>query len=49
MPASRPHLPDSGGDLVVTVDGQTVVHIPNHSAAFRRARLFRELRSRGLR
>ncbi|MER7672296.1 hypothetical protein ABTY61_28080 [Kitasatospora sp. NPDC096128] len=47
MPASRPHLRHPGDDLVVTVDGRTVVHIANHSVAYRRARLFRELRGRG--
>jgi hypothetical protein len=49
MPASRPHLRHPGGDLVVTVDGRTVVHVPSHSVAYRRVRLFRELRGRGLR
>nr|BFD96341.1 hypothetical protein KitaXyl93_77010 [Kitasatospora sp. Xyl93] len=46
MPVSRPHPRHPGHDLVVMVDGRTVVRIPNHSAALRRARLFRELRGR---
>ncbi|MFG2910928.1 hypothetical protein ACGF13_38510 [Kitasatospora sp. NPDC048286] len=49
MPASRPHLRHPGGDLVVAVDGKTVVHVPNHSVAYRRARLLRELRGRAAR
>ncbi|MFH8387867.1 hypothetical protein ACH4E7_44530 [Kitasatospora sp. NPDC018058] len=49
MPASRPHPRHPGHDLVVTVDGRTVVHIASHSAAYHRARLFRELRSRAAR
>ncbi|MFJ9777154.1 hypothetical protein ACIRVF_38965 [Kitasatospora sp. NPDC101157] len=49
MPASRPHLRHPGDDLVVTVDGKTVVHIANRSVAYRQARLFRELRGRAAR